>query len=376
MAKDYYNTLGVSKSSSHDEIKKAFRDLAKKYHPDMNPDNKQAEEKFKEINEAFEVLGDENKRKQYDQYGRVDFGEEGPQYEEWSRASFDDFMKNFGFEDIFSSFGFGGRTRQSRRTLERDGEDLEKTIEITLEEVESGISKKIDIVVLDECPKCKGKGGKGVSKCSNCGGTGQEKIVRRTGFMQFVSVNTCRKCGGTGEIVKEICKECNGKKRTKKEKTITVRIPEGIQDGTTLRVRGEGNAGLYGGENGDLFVNVKVKTHNIFERYEDDLYCKTIISLAQAVLGDEIDVPTITGKAKLKIPAGTQSHTMFRLNGQGLPNLNSGKKGSQIVKVIVEIPKELNSKQKEAIKTFETKKGNSKTEKGFFEKLKDIFEGD
>lgn len=355
--RDYYDILGVAKGASQDDIKKAFRGLAKKWHPDVNPGNKDAEDKFKEINEAFQVLGDEKKRQQYDQFGHSAFRPEDFRNADFS--SFSDLFREMGFGDLFGNFGF--------RQQEREGADLRYDTEITLEEVFLGIEKKIDVTKAESCRACSGTGAKGALKtCADCKGAGQVRSVRSMGFMQAVTVTPCGKCRGRGKIAEHHCDACKGKGKVTVTKKIEVKIPKGIQDGQYLRVPGEGEPGDYGAPSGDLYVVVTVSTHKIFERRENDIFCKTTIDLGTAITGGMIDVPTITGKAKLKIPQGTQSHTIFRLAGQGLPDMHSRRRGDQLVAVIIEIPRNLSEQQKAAL-LFQKK---NETEKGFFEKMK------
>ncbi|MBI5355427.1 MAG: molecular chaperone DnaJ [Candidatus Aenigmarchaeota archaeon] len=356
--RDYYEILGVARGASQDEIKKAFRSLAKKWHPDVNH-SKDAEEKFKEINEAFQALGDEKKRQQYDQFGHSAFR---PEDFRSDFSSFSDLFREMGFGDLFGNFGF--------RQQDREGADLRYDVEIPLEEIFSGAEKKIDVTKPESCRSCSGTGAKGALKpCAECKGAGQVRSVRSMGFMQAVTVTPCGKCKGRGKTAEQHCDACRGKGKVTATKKIEVKIPKGIQDGQFLRVPGEGEPGDYGAPSGDLYVVVTVAPHQIFERRENDIFCKTTVDLGTAVSGGEVDVPTITGKAKLKIPPGTQSHTVFRLAGQGLPDMHSRKRGDQLVAVIVEIPKNLSESQKAAL-AFEKK---SETTKGFFQNMKSFF---
>lgn len=353
MKKDYYKILGVSRDATQEEIKRAFRRLAKQYHPDMASGNKkEAEEKFKEINEAFSVLGNPESRARYDQFGHagVSGGFEGFNFKDFN---FRDFFSDFGFDDIFNMFS-GGKIKS--------GEDLRFDIDVTLEDVFHGTTKEIVLDRYEKCEACGGTGSKGrIKACKACGGSGEQKTVRRFGFAQFVSVSACRACNGSGKVAESECKTCRGAGRIRRKRKIEVKIPKGIEDGQFLRIQGCGN--FLNGVYGDLFVAVHIKPHNIFERYENDLFCKVTISMVQAALGDEIEVPTMTGKAKLKIPAGTQSHTIFRLRGQGLAG------GDQLVKVVVEIPRNLTRRQRQLLEEFGGKK--VKVGKGFFERMKE-----
>ena len=352
MKKNYYEILGVGRDASQEEIKRAFRKLAKQYHPDVA--GKGAEEKFKEINEAFSVLGNPETRSRYDQFGHAGVsggaGFEG--FRGFEGFNFRDIFSGSGFDDIFDMFS--GRGKKS-------GEDLRFDIDVTLEDVFYGTTKTITIDRYEKCGSCNGSGAKGKMKtCRRCGGTGEQKTVRRMGFAQFVNVSVCRECNGSGKTAEHKCGDCKGSGRIRKRKKVEVSIPKGIEDGQFLRVQDGGS--FLDGVYGNLFVVVHIKPHDTFERYGNDLFCKVTISMVQAVLGDEIKVPTMTGNAKLKIPAGTQSHTIFRLRGQGLG-------GDQLVKIVVEIPKNLTKKQKELLEQFGEKK--VKVGKGFFEKMKE-----
>jgi len=369
--KDYYSTLGVDKSASEQEIKRAYRQLARKYHPDVNPGNKEAEEKFKEINEAFEVLGDPEKKNQYDQFGHSAFSQEGLGGG-FRGANFEDLFRNFGFENIFDMFsGFGGE-RQDRN---RQGGDIRFDYSITLEDAFNGLETKIQIPRFEKCQVCKGSGAKpGTTpkKCSECGGKGEIRRVRKMGFMQMVNVSTCPKCGGSGEFIDSPCPNCKGTGKERKLKAINLKIPSGVDEGSYLRFAGEGELSEGNGSRGDLFIAIHIKPHDIFERHDDNLFCKTAISFAKATLGGEIEVPTMKGKAKINISSGTESHTVFRLKGQGMPNINSKKRGDLLVKVTIEVPKKLTKRQRELLQEFQKESGEEvKISKGFFEKLKE-----
>jgi molecular chaperone DnaJ len=370
--KDYYEILGVSRDASPEEIKKAFRKLARKYHPDVNPNNKEIEEKFKEVNEAFSVLSDPEKRSQYDQFGHAAFA--GKPFEGFKGFSFEDLFSDFGFGDIFDIFS-EFRERGARRYPEA-GADLKYDLTITLEDAFNGLVKRINIPRFEDCENCNGSGiepGTHPKKCSRCDGSGEIKEVKRFGFTQFVNITTCRKCNGSGKIIENPCPECEGIGKVKRMKTIKIKIPRGVEDGSHLRISGGGEPGVNGGPSGDLYVIIHISPHNIFERYENDLFCKTTISLTQACLGCEIEVPTLKGKAKIKIPPGTESHTIFRLKGQGMPYLHGHGRGDQLVKVVIDIPKKLNKKQRELLKEFAKESGEKgiKISKGFFERMKE-----
>ncbi|PIN86063.1 molecular chaperone DnaJ [Candidatus Woesearchaeota archaeon CG10_big_fil_rev_8_21_14_0_10_44_13] len=378
MSKDYYKTLGVEKGASKDDIKKAYKRLAKKYHPDLNkePD---AEKRFKEINEAASVLADDQKRQQYDQFGTADFagyqgGAGGFDFSEFMNQSGD---FGFDFESIFDSFfggnafGGGGRGRGSRRGSRR-GSDLIYEIEITLEEAAFGAEKHITIPKMDHCDECNGTGsaGSGTTTCDECNGTGMVRQTRRTPFGIFATASPCRKCRGEGTIIKNPCRECRGTGIVEKTKRIKVDIPAGVSDGLRLRMPGEGEAGEKAGPLGDLYVSIHVKQHNIFKREGDDIYTEIPISFAQAALGDEIEVPTLEGKANMKIPAGTQTNTIFRMKGRGIPNIRGHGKGDEKIRAIVDVPTRLTKKQKELLEEFDRDLGKKK---GIIDKIKDSF---
>ncbi len=364
--KDYYETLGVDKNASQEEIKRAFRQLARKYHPDVA--GKESEEKFKEINEAFQVLGDPQKRAQYDQFGSAAFRPEDFAGFRW--PSFEELFRDFGFGDIFDVFpDFSGKTR----TRQEAGADLKYDVEITLEDAFHGMTRKIEVPAHETCMSCNGTGAKhgSLKKCPDCEGTGEIRKIQKSVFAHFVNITACRKCEGTGQIIEKPCDECRGKGRTAKLKKIEVKIPKGINTGSYLRIAGQGEAGRNGGPPGDLYVVVHVKEHPVFDRHENNLFCQTTIPLWHAILGSEIEIPTISGKAKLKIPPGTQSHTIFRLKGQGMPDLHTSKRGDQLVKVVVKIPDRLNEKQKKILNELAQLQEETKTTKGFFEKMKE-----
>ncbi|MBI4896325.1 MAG: molecular chaperone DnaJ [Candidatus Aenigmarchaeota archaeon] len=361
--KDYYELLGIDKNASTDEIKKAFRKLAIKWHPDVNKGSKDAEDKFKEINEAFQVLGDPQKRAQYDQFGHAAFSQGGNGG--FSQSPFEDFFRGFGFEDIFGSFsGFDNE--------DEGGNNIQITVAISLEEAFTGISKSIDVSLAALCDRCHGTGSKdgSLKRCADCKGSGEVQQMRRTPFGQMIHIQRCSRCGGSGNIISKPCDVCHGKKRIQKKKKITVAIPKGIDDGQVLRVRGEGEQHL-NGRTGDMFVVVRVHEHPIFERSGFDVFCKTTIDFVTAVIGGKIDVPTLSGKATISIPKGTQSHTVFRLRGQGMPHIDSGKRGDQLVKVVVIIPDKLTKEQEAMLRHDEPQ---VETKKGFFERLKEMME--
>lgn len=359
--KDYYKTLGVDKNSSKEEIKKAYKKLAKKYHPDLNKGDSESEKKFKEINEAASVLGDETKKQQYDQFGSDSF-KHGNQ----AGGGFGGFNFNgssgFDFDSIFDSFFGGGGSGfgRSQRRGPRRGNDLRYNIEINLEDVANGLDKKIKIKKKDKCSKCKGLGGSGSKTCSTCNGQGVITSIKRTPFGAFQTQRSCSDCNGTGEQVEKICTHCDGKGYEYKEKTVTINIPEGVEDGMQLRLANEGEAGGPGAEQGDLYILIHVKEHEFFKRDGMDMHLEVPITFMQASLGDSVEVPTIKGKAKLKIPSGTQPGTILRMKGEGLSHYRRYGKGDQFVHIQIEVPKKLNKKQKEALKKFETSLNETK----------------
>ena len=376
--RDYYEVLGVSRSASEDEIKKAYRKLAKKYHPDLNPGNAEAEQKFKEVNEAYEVLSDSNKKARYDQFG---FAGVDPNYGAGAGGGggfggFTDF--DFGdLGDIFGSFfggGFGGSTRSSRNGPQR-GESIRVGVTVSFEEAAFGCEKEVTVDRVDQCPTCKGSGcepGTTPEVCTQCGGSGQVQQRRQTPMGVFATTTTCPKCGGRGKIIHSPCKDCNGTGQQRKRKTIQVNIPAGIDNGQTISLRGQGNAGKNGGPAGDLLITVTVRPHQLFRREGNDVLCEAPITFTQAVLGGEMEIPTIDGKVKYDIPEGTQTGTTFRLRGKGIPNLNGRGRGDQYVTVYIETPRNLNREQKEALKKFSQSLGehNYEQRKTFFSKFK------
>ena len=365
MTKDFYETLGVSKSASKEDIKKAYKKLAKQYHPDINKD-KNAEQKFKEINEAAATLGDDKKRAHYDQYGST----EGAGSQGGSGFEGFDFRGggNFNFDDIFDMFsgGFGGGRR--RRGPQR-GHDLKYEMEISLEDAFDGVEKTIEVQKLAKCSKCNGVGAdnpKDIENCETCGGHGVVMRTQRTPFGLFQTQSPCRDCNGEGKTFKNVCSVCEGEGREQKNVKIKVNIPAGVETGNQLRVSGEGEPGPKGGPSGDLYIFIEVLEHKVFERRKEDLYVSVPISFGQAAIGDEIEVPTLKGKAKLKIPAGTQSHTLFKLKDKGMPVLNGYGSGNQYVKAVIMTPKKLTSKQKELIQKFDLE---LKEKKSFLERV-------
>lgn len=352
--RDYYEVLGVSKTADAKELKKAYRKLAMKYHPDKNPGNAEAEEKFKEINEAYEVLSDETKRSTYDQFGHEGMNAQGG-FGGAGAQGFGGFEDMFGdiFGDIFGGGGgFGGG---SRRRGPQKGADIRQTIRISFEDAAFGKKIPIKLTRYEECDSCHGTGAKPGTKtktCSNCGGSGQVREMKRTPFGNMATTKTCPVCGGTGKEIEDKCDKCNGAGRIRKTTTIEVSIPAGIDDGQTIRVSSQGEVGDPGAPRGDLYVTVLVKNHPIFERDGYDVYVEMPITFVQAALGDNIEVPTLDGKVKYSVPEATQTGTIFRLREKGITRLNGNSRGDQYVKVVVEIPEKLNEKQKELLRTF------------------------
>ena len=352
--RDYYESLGLQKGASDDEIKKAFRKLAKENHPDLHPGDKACEERFKEINEAYEVLSDPDKRAKYDQYGFAAF-DPNAGFGGGFGGGFGDFG-DLGdiLGNIFGGFGFGGGGTRSRSGPMR-GESVNVRLSISFEEAAFGCSKEIRIPRVEDCEDCRGTGAKpGTSPepCPDCGGSGVVRTQQRTPFGVMASTTDCRRCGGTGKIVKDPCPKCNGKGKVQRQRTISVNIPAGIDDGQTISLRGQGHAGSNGGSAGDLLITVLVKAHALFEREGASVLLDLPISFVQAALGAEVEVPTLDGKVKYTIPEGTQTGTTFRLRGKGIPYLNGNGRGDQYVTVHIETPKNLTREQKELLRKF------------------------
>ena len=372
--RDYYEVLGVDKSATPDEIKKAYRKLAKANHPDSHPGDKAAEERFKEANEAYEVLSDEEKRKKYDQFGFAAFdpsaGGYGGGFEGF--GGFDDIFGGGGFGDIFSSiFGGGGATRNPNAP--RRGEDVRASLNISFEEAAFGCEKEVTAPRIEICPDCKGSGcapGTTAETCPDCRGTGSVRTTQRTPFGMAQSTGPCQKCRGSGKIIHQPCKTCRGMGKIRRNHKLSVKVPAGIDDGQAIPIPGCGNAGSNGGPAGDLLVGVTVRPHPIFEREGTAVYMEQEISYAQATLGAEVEVPTLDGKVKLSIPEGTQPGTTFRMRGRGIPSLRGGGRGDQFVSVKLAVPRGLTGSQKELLRQFAASMGEDVNRGGIFGKKK------
>ena len=377
--RDYYEVLGVDKNADEATIKKAYRGLAKKYHPDMNPGNAEAEAKFKEVNEAYDVLSDSEKKAKYDQFGHAAFDSTAGGGYGGGFGGFGDFGD---IGDIFGSFfgggfgGFGGGSRERRNGPVR-GEDISLRVTVTFEEAAFGVKKDITYNRIQKCDTCKGSGaaeGSQPETCSACGGSGQKRVTQRIGGMAFQSTTTCDACRGTGKIIKNPCSNCRGTGYVRISKKLSVNIPAGIDDGERIALRGQGSEGRNGGPAGDLIITVSVRRHSIFERNGNNIYCEIPITVAEATLGAEIEVPTLEGDVKYTIPEGTQPGTAFTIKQKGIPYINnSNRRGDLVFTVNVEIPRGLNEKQKDHMRAFADSCGNSNYSKksGFFKKFFD-----
>ena len=379
--RDYYEVLGVAKSASEDELKKAYRKLAKQYHPDLNPGDKTAEAKFKEINEAYEVLSDKEKRARYDQFGHAgvdpNFGAGG-----FGGGGFGGFdMGDIDLGDIFGSFfggGFGGGGSARRNNGPMKGETMRASVTISFEEAAFGCEKEITLSRTETCEACTGTGcapGTTAEVCPDCHGSGTVRIQRGGGSFTFATTATCPKCGGTGKIIHSPCKTCNGEGAVRKTRKITVKIPAGIDNGQAISLRGQGGAGRNGGPAGDLLISVTVRPHEFFKREGTSVFLDHPVTFLQATLGAELEIPTIDGKVKWSLPAGTQPGTTFRLRGKGIPSVNGRGRGDQYVTVNVQVPTELTREQKEALRAYgeamgELPAGSTEGVKSFFDKRK------
>ena len=379
--RDYYEVLGVSKTATQDELKKAYRKLARKYHPDLNKDNAEAAEKFKECNEAYSVLSDEQKRAQYDQFGHAAFenGGMGGGGGFGGAGGFGGFGGS-GMEDIFDMFfgGQGGRGGRSSKAGPQRGADLRFDLEISFEEAAFGLEKEINLYRDEVCDHCHGEGaepGSKVETCPECNGSGYVRFTQNTMFGQMVNERPCSRCKGEGKIISEPCKECRGNGTVKRNKKLKVKIPAGVDNGSRLRVSNEGEAGAKGGPSGDLYVYLYVKPHKFFERDGTTVLCEVPINIVQATLGADIKVPTLDGQVTMKIPEGTQPGKVMRIKGKGIPSLRNSSRGDQLVRIKVVVPTKLSDKQKDALRKFAdiSKDNINPEEKSFMDKVKDFF---
>ena len=363
MAQDHYAVLGVSRDASDEEIKRAYRRLARQYHPDANQTDPEAEERFKEISRAYEVLSDSEKRQRYDMFGDERAG----------AAGFSDFG---GISDLFASFfggGFGGTQQRHGPTR---GADILAEVELTLEEADVGIERDVEVATLGECDECKGSGaapGTFPTRCSECGGTGEQRQVRRTVFGNVITASTCARCGGRGEEIVSPCGRCGGRGRIEVTDTLTVQIPAGVDDGAQLRVSGRGEAGVRGGRTGDLYIGIRIKEHPVFRRVGDDLGCEIAVPMTVAALGGTVEVPTLTGPEELDIEAGTQSGEVIRLKGKGMTRLNGRGRGTLVALLKVQTPTDLNEQQAALLQEFAKLRDERTNNRGLFDKIKEAF---
>ena len=373
--RDYYEVLGLQKGASDDDIKKAYRKMAKKYHPDLNPGDKEAEARFKEANEAYEILSDPQKKARYDQYGQAgvdpNFGAGG-----YQGYGFDNIDIDLG--DIFSSFFGGGGGRRQNANAPRRGADLTASVVISFEESAQGCKKQVEVRMVDTCPDCSGSGaakGPSPKPCPSCGGSGQERRQQRTPFGVIQTQTVCSQCHGKGQVIETPCPKCSGSGQVRRPATIGINIPAGIDDGQVISIRGKGNAGQNGGPAGDLQVQISVRPHALFERRGNDIWCELPLTFTQVALGAEVSVPTLDGKMDYTIKEGTQPGDTIRIKGKGFPFINGRGRGDEILRVTVEVPRNLSAEQKRILGNFEASTGdhNYQKRKGFFDKLKDMF---
>ena len=378
--RDFYEVLGVEKTASADEIKKAYRTAAMKYHPDRNPGDKEAEAKFKEAGEAYEVLSDDDKRSRYDQFGHQGVD---PNF----NPGFGGFGGGFGggsgfggfgdFGDIFSDFFGGGASRSSAQNAPRRGENVASRLELTFEEAAFGVEKEVSATRIENCAKCSGSGSAdgAVDTCTRCGGSGQIRTTQNFMGMAMQSTSPCPVCSGRGKVIKNPCTICKGKGKVRRTQKVNVKVPAGVDEGQMVRVHGQGNVGTNGGPAGDLLVEIILKRHKLFERDGANVLCELPISFTQAALGATIEIPTLDGKMTYDIPEGTQTGTTFRLRENGIPYVNNrSRRGDQLVTVVVEIPTRLNREQKELLRQFEESLGDTPKRKKFFDTIKDLFD--
>lgn len=377
--RDYYEVLGISKGASDDEIKKAHRKLAKKYHPDLNKDNPEAAEEFKELNEAYEVLSDKDKRAKYDQFGFAgvdpNYGGGGGGFGGFGGFDMGDLG---GIFDAF--FGGGGGSSRSRRNAPQRGETLQQRLMLSFEEAAFGCEKEITIGRVESCEACGGSGaapGTSAETCSRCRGSGTVTQTQRTPLGMFQTQSPCPECRGTGKIIKTPCKKCAGKGKVRNSRTLKVKIPAGIDDGQSIQLRGQGGAGTNGGPAGDVIVTIGIRPHPLFTREGSDVLCEIPISFTQAALGVTLQVPTIDGKIEYQVPEGTQTGTVFRMRGKGIQNVNGRGRGDQFVRVNIEVPKNLSQKQKDLLREFEeSSNANHTARQSWWDKVKNAFKGE
>ncbi len=379
--RDYYEILGIERNADNETIKKAYRKLAMQYHPDRNPDDSDAENKFKEVGEAYSVLSDANRRARYDRFGHAGaqgsdpfsgFGFDSRGFDPFDlfKSVFEGFSAGFG-DDIFGSARSGGRKRA------RKGTDISVTIKLSLEEIQTGITKKVKLKYQNICSQCNGSGSKdsGTRTCSRCNGSGEVRQVNESIFGRFVNISACPECNGEGQIVANPCSLCSGTGLERDEKVVKIGVPAGVGDGQYMRMPGEGNNAVRGGQPGDLIVHFKEKEHDLFSRHGDDILYEMHVSYSDAVLGASAEVPTLTGKVKLTIPAGTPSGKLFRLKGKGIPHVNQGGQGDQLVRVVIYVPKKVSTSERKLLEKLENEMEvvQPSKNKSFFNKVKDVF---